>query len=111
MTKHVYAVYSTEPGVVTPPDASRVQRQLDAEPVPTLRDTYTGPAEVLAYSVVHGREGGAEWGLVVSEIDGGDRCYGRVTDADLLASMEADEWVGRRVELRESDGGVNLVCP
>src|SRR5690606_30916852 len=109
MTKHVYAVYSTEPGQVRPPDTARVQSRLDADPLPVIRDTYTGDVDVLAYSVVHGRDGAPEWGLVVCELDGGDRCYGRVEDRALLADMETVEWVGRRLALRANDRNVNLV--
>ena len=109
MTKHVYAVYSTDPGAASPPDAASVQAKLDREPVPAIRQTHTGPAEVAAYSVVHARDGDAEWGLAVCEVAGGDRCYARVADPGVLASMETEEWVGRRVRLGETDGGVNLL--
>jgi acetyl-CoA C-acetyltransferase len=107
MTKHVYAVYSTTPGAVAPPGAG-VQAALDAAPQPAIRDTHTGPAAIAAYSVVHGRDGAAEWALLVCDLDGGDRCYARVVDGDLLASLEAEEWVGRSIELRAGDGDVNL---
>jgi acetyl-CoA C-acetyltransferase len=107
MTKHVYALYSTTPGPVRPPDAATVQARLDAGPHPSIRDRHDGPATVAAYSVVHGRDGGAEWGLAVCDVAAGERCYARVTDADTLASMEAEEWVGRRVDLRTEDD-VNL---
>jgi acetyl-CoA C-acetyltransferase len=110
MTKHVYAVYSTEPGSVSPPDVASVQAEVDRHPSPEIRANHTGGAEVLAYSVVHGRDGGAEWGLAICEIDGGDRCYARVTDPDALASMESEEWVGRHVHLRE-DAAVNVLIP
>jgi acetyl-CoA C-acetyltransferase len=106
MTKHVYALYSTTPGAVGP--TRDVQAGLDAAPRPAIRDTHTGPGTVAGYSVAHGRDGAAEWALVVCDVDGGDRCYGRVVDPDLLAAMEAEEWVGRRVELRTGDGDVNL---
>ena len=52
MTKHVYAIYSTTPGSVSPPEATRVQAQLDAVALPTIRDTYDGRATIAAYSVV-----------------------------------------------------------
>lgn len=110
MTKHVYALYSTTPGAVRPPDAIAVQARLDAGPRATIRDRHDGGATVATYSVVHGRDGDAEWGLAVCDVGNHQRCYARVTDADVLASMEAEEWVGRRVELR-SEGDVNLLDP
>jgi acetyl-CoA C-acetyltransferase len=107
MTKHVYAVYSTTPGPVAPPDAS-VQATLDTLPRPAIIDTYTGPATIAAYSVAHGRDGQAEGALLVCDLERGKRCYARVVAPDLLAALEAEEWVGRSVELRTGEGDVNL---
>ena len=107
MTKHVYAVYSTAPGPVSPPDAAAVQAQLDASPPPTIRDTYDGRATIAAYSVVHGHDGAPEWALAVCDLDGGDRCYGRVVEPALLVAMEDDEWTGRQLTLRTVDN-VNI---
>ena len=57
MTKHVYAVYSTTPGPVSPPDATRrAGATRCATLLPAIRDTYEGRATIAAYSVVHGRE-------------------------------------------------------
>ena len=110
MTKHVYAVYSTTPGPVAPPDEAAVQRALDSVPSPMIVDTHDGRATVAAYSVVHGRDGGAEWALLVCDVDDVSRCYARVVDADLLAELERNEWTGREVQLRTADG-VNLAEP
>ena len=66
---------------------------------------HDGPATVAAYSVAHGRDGGPEWGLLVVDVPGG-RAYARVEDADDLAALEAEEWVGRTVTLA-ADGAVN----
>jgi acetyl-CoA C-acetyltransferase len=108
MTKHVYAVYSTTPDAVSAPDRAGVQARLDADGPVTIRDTYDGSATIAAYSVVHGRDGAADWALLVCDLEGGDRCYGRVVDADLLTELERSEWVGRRVELRSSEDNVNI---
>ncbi|HZQ84084.1 MAG TPA: acetyl-CoA acetyltransferase [Acidimicrobiales bacterium] len=104
MQKHAFGVYSTTPGDVRPPDPIP-----PAERAPIV-DTYTGSVTVASYTAAHGRDGEAEWGLVVGDLPGdGGRCYGRVEDAGLLAAMEAEEWVGRSVELKTTDGNVNLV--
>jgi acetyl-CoA C-acetyltransferase len=103
MQKHAFGVYSTTPGPVRPPDAVPA-----AERVPIV-DTYTGAATVASYTVAHGQKGDAEWGLVVCDVPGGGRCYGRVEDAGMLAAMEAEEWVGRSVKLETTEGNVNLV--
>jgi acetyl-CoA C-acetyltransferase len=110
MTKHVFGVYGTEPppAQVELPRQHEVQAALDARPRATIRNTATGPAAIATYSVVHGRDGSAEWGLLVCDLPEGDRCYAKVTDADLLAALERDEWVGEQVELVSGEGDVNL---
>jgi acetyl-CoA C-acetyltransferase len=64
----------------------------------TIVERHRGPATVASYTVAHGRDGGAEWGLVLADVPGG-RAYARVEDPDLLAALEAEEWVGRQVVL------------
>jgi acetyl-CoA C-acetyltransferase len=103
MTKHVYGLYSTEPGPVAPPDRSRVQADVDAGGKRQIHDVYDGAGTVAAYSVVHGRDGGPEWGLVVCDLADGDRAYGKVLDADLLTSIESEELVGRKVTLTPTE--------
>ena len=104
MTKHVYGLYSTEPGPVAPPEQGRVQAAVDAEGKRAIRDVYDGAATVAAYSVVHGRDGEPEWGVVVCDVPEGDRAYGKVLDPDMLASIERDELVGRKVTLTPTVG-------
>jgi acetyl-CoA C-acetyltransferase len=97
MTKHVYGVYSTEP----PSGALAPSEPVAAMPVRPMLDVWDGNATVAAYSVVHGRDGAAEWGVAVCDVDGSDaRCYARLEDADLLASAEEQELVGRVLRLR-----------
>ncbi len=112
MTKHVFGLYSTAPpasGSVAPPDAAGVQAVIDAAPPVAIVDRHTGPAEVASYTVAHGRSGEPEWGLVIADVPGGGRAYGRVEEPGLLAALEAEEWVGRPVTLEATDPGVNLV--
>jgi acetyl-CoA C-acetyltransferase len=109
MTKHVYGVYSTEPGPVAPPDRAGVQAALDARPIKAIRDTATGPATVATYTVLHGRDGTPDRGRAVCDQPEGDRSYAQVLDAKLHAEIERVEWVGAPVELVAGDGGVNLV--
>lgn len=102
MTKHVFGVYSTVPGPVSPPS-----------PVPTVPaapivETFSGPGTVAAYSVVHGRDGAPEWGVAVCDVPGGARCYAKLLDAELLASAEDTELVGRELQIEATDGNVNI---
>jgi acetyl-CoA C-acetyltransferase len=103
MTKHVAGVYSTLPGDVREPAA------LAPEP-PTVGivEAHEGPATIAAYSVVHGRDGAPDRALLVCDVAGGGRCYAHALTPDLLASLEAEEWVGRTVSLASSrsDAGV-----
>jgi acetyl-CoA C-acetyltransferase len=103
MTKHVYGLYSTEPGAVAPPEQERVQSAVGAEGRREIRDVYDGAATVAAYSIVHGREGDPEWGVVVCDLPEGNRAYGKVLDADLLVSAETEELVGRKVTLTPTE--------
>lgn len=109
LTKHVYAVYSSEPGAVKPPDEDALQQRLDERPRRPIVDHATGPATVVAYSVVHARSGEASWGLAVCDLPAGGRCYARTADAALLSAWEAQEWVGRCVQLEPGEGGTNVV--
>jgi acetyl-CoA C-acetyltransferase len=108
MTNHVFGIYSATPGRVDPPDEAAVQARVQAAPRRTIRNTATGPAVVRTYSVVHSREGPV-WGLAVCDLPEGERCYARVEDAGLMASMEESEWVGRQVALEDAGKGVNLI--
>jgi acetyl-CoA C-acetyltransferase len=104
MTKHVFGVYSTEPGAAAPVPPGPSPEQ----PVVPIHATYAGPADVATYSVVHGADGGPEWGVAVCDLPGGDRCYAKMLDADLLVSAEEDELVGRTVTLTTSEN-VNVM--
>lgn len=106
LTKHVAAVYSTQPDPITPPDGTGLQATLDAEhpPVP-ISDRAEGPATVATYSVVHGRDGAAHGALVVADLPDGTRAYARTEDPNLMAALEAEEWVGAAVTLVAEDGG------
>ena len=100
MTKHAFGVYSTEPGPAVPPPPV-------PEPAATpIIEDHEGDATVAAYSVVHGRDGAPEWGVVVCEVPGG-RCYARVDDPGRLAEAETTELVGTTMTLVR-DGAVTL---
>ncbi len=107
MTKHVYGLWSTEPGPLVPPDPAALTEQVRADQeVVAITETAEGPATVATFSVLHGRDGSPEWAALVCDLDDGTRCYARLEGADALVSAERDDLVGRRVTLA-SDGGVN----
>jgi len=109
MTKHVWAVYGTEPGPVAPPDYASVQAEIDRHPRrPVVPDgTVDSPAAIACYSVTHDRSGAPVSGLVVADLPDGSRAYGRTSDGDILAALERGESVGRPIRLRPGPGGVN----
>jgi acetyl-CoA C-acetyltransferase len=101
MTKHVYGVYSTEPGPLRAPGQARVQAEVDAaHPPRPIVDAHDGEATVAAYSVIHDRDGQPATGVLVCDVDGGARTYGRLVEPDALAGAEIEELVGRTVRLR-----------
>jgi acetyl-CoA C-acetyltransferase len=98
MTKHVFGVYSTAPGELVPPDPAEAQRHAEATtPVPIV-DEHDGEATVAAYSVIHGRDGEPETGVLVCDVAGG-RAYGSLLEPAALADAESTELVGSRVHL------------
>lgn len=104
MTKHVFGLYSTTPGPVAPP----APVAYDNTPL-AIADRWAGPAVVASYTVAHARGGAPEWGLAICDLPDGRRCYGRIEDPSLMASIESSEWVGTAVELVPGPGDVNLV--
>jgi acetyl-CoA C-acetyltransferase len=99
-TKHVFGVYSTTPGSPVPPDAEAIQQRLDAGGHSPIVEHHEGDATVATYSVVHGRDGAPEWGLLVCDLPGGPgRTYAKLLDPGALAAAERDELVGRSVRL------------
>ncbi len=106
MTKHVHALYSA-----LPPDGRNVPGLHDlggpaggARPIVSGPGVEDGPATVATYSVVHGRDGAAEHGVVVADLGHG-RTYAVVTDAGWLEAAEAEELVGTEVALRVDPRG------
>ncbi|MEV4107162.1 hypothetical protein [Nonomuraea sp. NPDC049695] len=101
LTKHTYAVWSSEPG----------GRLGSAAPVFVAKEVplvgaFDGDGVVAGYTVAHGRDGVAERGVLVAEVPGG-RAYAVVEEAGLLADAESRELVGQQVRL-VSDGKVNV---
>jgi acetyl-CoA C-acetyltransferase len=94
MTKHVFGVYASEAGAVTPPAGVPPPGKT---PVVAAHD---GPATVAAYSVVHDRDGGPVRALLVCDLPGGARTYATLTDVDTCRRAEDEELVGEAVLLR-----------
>jgi acetyl-CoA C-acetyltransferase len=103
MQKHAYGVWSTDAGAGTIPDT----------PAPVAADDEAlaivaspeGDATVATYTVLHGRDGGAERAVLVCDLPGGGRCYALLDGGEsALAGAEADELIGCAVNLTPADG-------
>jgi acetyl-CoA C-acetyltransferase len=102
MTKHVFGVYATRPGEVTPPVPVRAPEQRE------VRAAYDGAATVAAYSIVHDRGGAPARGLLVCDLPDGARTYAILTDLDECKHAEEQELVGASVVLVSAEvEGVN----
>ncbi len=106
-TKHALAVYGTTP----PPLGWRraggdaLQAWVDAQPHPDLAADADGPAVVETYTIVHGRDGGPERGVVIGRLDDRRRCLAVLPrDRTVLEDLERTEAVGRRGRVRTDDG-------
>jgi acetyl-CoA C-acetyltransferase len=99
MTKHVFGVYAAAPEPVAPPDGGEAQRLAERSGHARVVAEHDGEATVGAYSVVHGRDGQPEWGLLVCDLAGGTRTYAQVRDSDLCLAAESTELVGTTVQL------------
>jgi acetyl-CoA C-acetyltransferase len=99
MTKHVFGVYSAEPRPVAPPDAGAAQATASAAGTARVVPEHEGDADVIAYSVVHGRDAAPEWALLVCDVGDGARTYAQVRAPELCAEAERTELVGRSVRL------------
>jgi acetyl-CoA C-acetyltransferase len=100
-TKHSIGLYSTTPGT-SPYRHHSPQAEVDALPATTLVETVDGPATVESYTVVHGRDGRPETAFAACSVTSGaesGRAWARSEDADLMASMVDEDWVGRQVTL------------
>ena len=126
MSKHSAGVYSTEPGLIEPPDEPAVQARADCAGRRVVLDGYEGDAVVLAASVVHAPDGVPERAVLVCEAPDGARCYAVIGDsgapsapsapslparssqaayvASILREIEQAELAGRRVHLHPAPG-------
>ncbi len=112
-TKHAVGVYGarrpahqwerTDPAVD--------QAEIDAMPHPELAVEADGAATVETYTVVYGREGVPELGIVIGRLEDGQRFIANVPAEarDLLDAMTQREFVGERGSVRRDAGtGTNV---
>lgn len=106
LTKHAFGVYSTEP----PTGGFRhahPQDEVDALPSREVVADHDGAATVETFTVMHGKEGQPEQGIVALLLDDGRRTWGVTTDADTVATLVAEDVIGRPAK-RTADGEFRL---
>jgi acetyl-CoA C-acetyltransferase len=109
-TKHSLGVYASRPpahGGSEPFAWRDVQSEVDALPQCAVDPDATGPVRVETYTVTFDREGVPERGILACRTPAGSRAWGNVTDRDTLASLCAEEGIGRS-GLLGSDGTLTL---
>ena len=114
LTKHAFGIYGTTPwrGPWRREPAAGYQAGLDARPIPPLNPAPEGRARIETYTVMHGRGGGPELGVVIGRLEAtGERFLANTpADAATFAALEDVEGVGRtgRVETRDGRGVFRL---
>ena len=107
MTKHVAALWSTEPGPLAVPLTDGPQCYVPPQqPPPPVTTTARGPVRLRAATAVRAAAGSDPFVLAVCELPTGHRCYARSEDREVVDAVEHDEWVGQRAEVRPN-GPVN----
>jgi acetyl-CoA C-acetyltransferase len=109
-TKHSMGVYASRP----PAHEGRngfawrdVQPEVDALPQCTVDSQASGDVTIETYTVAFDREGQPEHGIVACRTSAGHRAWGTITDGDTLASLCAEEGIGRTGTL-QPDGALSL---
>ena len=114
MTKHVAAVWSTDPGPIGPigpVEDPGPQQWVDPAAAPgrgrwTVAEHATGPAAVVAATAVHDRPDAEPYVIAICEVDDSTRCYARSSHPDVVAAVANDSWIGISAHVEES-GPIN----
>lgn len=109
MTKHVWAVYGSDPAGLSPPDYQRVQSKIDSDPPRRVAQHLSGPAraKIAAATVTFDRSNTPVSALIVADVQGEVRAYARSTDPELMSFICEAEPVGEPVLVRPNDDGSN----
>jgi acetyl-CoA C-acetyltransferase len=113
VTKHSFGVYSNTPveGRWQREDPGVLQGELDALPKAALVEQAAGAATVETYTIMHGKTGPERCVLFGRLEAGGARFIANTpNDAQALAEFQSRDQLGRRGNVRPSEGG-NLFVP
>jgi acetyl-CoA C-acetyltransferase len=105
-TKHAVGLWSSAPPA-RPFRHVDAQPEVDALPQRAPASDAEGETTVETYTVVYGRDGTPELGIMALRTADGRRAWGNTTDAQTMASLMEEEGCGRRARL-SADGRVDL---
>jgi len=100
VTKHAIGIFATEP----PAGGFRhadVQDEVDRAPTRAVTGDHVGPATIEGYTVMHDHNGPAE-ALVAALTPEGVRTFARSNDPALMATLVAEDVVGRTVAVERA---------
>ncbi len=103
ITKHSVGVYSgSPPGREWSRDVRCYDEAQDIARAPQVVAEADGAASIETYTVVHGRDGAPERGIVIGRLDDGRRFLANIPadDRAALDALEREEGVGRRGRVR-----------
>jgi acetyl-CoA C-acetyltransferase len=109
-TKHSIGVYGSRPPAHGGREAFAwrdVQPEVDVLPQCTVDSEASGAVQIETYTVTFDRDGRPEHGIVACRTAAAHRAWGTISDADTLASLCAEEGIGRTGTL-SADGVVSL---
>ena len=112
ITKQSAGIYSTAAPErpFAPKDPALYQAGIDADKGPRVSEVAQGPARIETYTVMHDRKG-PSYAIVYGRLEDGSRFIANTPDdPDLLAEMEARDYLGAPGQASHSDG-LNLFVP
>jgi len=101
LTKQAFGLWSCAPGprgFVNSDLTAAVARE---SPAVDVVDGFTGTATIVGHTVLYGR-GQSPRGVALVDTADQRRTFAATDDPQLIAALEADEWVGRRVSMRDN---------
>jgi len=116
LTKHSATILSRQPGPISSrPNSESIDEESrsrwSADPV-QLEPEANGAGIVESYTVVHGRDGAPERGIIIGRLEESNRRFLANTPADLelLADLEKTELIGTQGQVR-FENGLNVYRP
>lgn len=102
LTKQAFGLLSVDPGPNGFVHADLTDEVAAEVKTRDVLDTYTGPATVAGYTVLHGR-GQDPRGLLLVDTPQGERALLTTDQPSVLAAMEKEEFIGRQITATDNE--------